>query len=121
MSAMPMSLAEAVKIGDAAIEDYTNAFFEAEMVEEEINQEIKNRDQHVIPHVFPPIAGHTLVLLDPVSDILVKLFELRNEHDDGIKEVNHIIKHRMKYDNSHLNRKGPNGILIPSFRWKHTK
>ena len=120
MSAIPFTLLEAQNdIGK--LQDYTTAYKEAPLIEEEITQEIKQADMGLIPHPFMgnDLTGKTVVMLDPVSDLNHKLSEMCDNHDEfdlnGLLHDGHI-----KISNTGLTRSGPAGILIPSFSWKKT-
>lgn len=81
-----------------------------------LTQQIKNADMNLIPHPFlnvPP--GHTVVMLDPMSDVLRELWEMRGPgqsfheliHDDYIR-----------IGNTDLPRAKPAGMMCVAPRWR---
>ncbi|MDH5394403.1 MAG: hypothetical protein OEY11_14560 [Gammaproteobacteria bacterium] len=119
MNKVPFSLAEAKAAADPAkLKAYLDAFSAAEIVEEEITQQMKNADMNIIPHPFMSneLAGKTVVMLDPMSPIMEYLLEMQ-QHDAG--NVGEIINSKyLTIGNTQLSRKGPAGLLIPSVQWK---
>jgi len=83
----------------------------------EIDQSVKNADMDLIPHPFldNDLNMYTPVLLDPVSPITEKL-ALMYENDIDVNEVIH--RGYITVGNTHLQRKGPRGLLIPSIKWR---
>lgn len=117
MSKLPFTHDDALKdIGK--YREYIEAFKEAEIIEEEIGQELKNADMNIVPHPFMSndLTGKTVVMLDPVSKVLEDLLEI-NQHDRS--DVVDIIKSGyLKIGNTKLKRKSPKGLLVPSVKWK---
>ena len=118
MSAVPFTLEEA-KADPAKMAEYVAAFNAAPVVEEEITQEIKNRDMALLPHPFlgNELDGKTVVLLDPVCDLCWHLAQLCECHDEfNLNELLH--DGHIRIDNSPINRAGPPGVPVVGFRWK---
>ena len=118
MSAVPFTLEEA-KADPAKMAEYVAAFNSAPIVEEEITQEIKNRDMPLLPHPFlgNELEGKQVVLLDPVCDLCWHLAQLCDCHDEfNLNELLH--EGHIRIDNSPLNRAGPLGVPVVSFKWK---
>lgn len=86
----------------------------------EIDQSIKNANMNEVPHPFLDVIepDHKIVLLDPVSDIMLQLLEA-HKSGENICEILHDDK--LVIGNSHLNRSAPNGIIVPSVRWRLTQ
>jgi len=118
MSAFPITLAQAMELGPDAVRDYSQAFSEASLYEEEITQELKHRDMNSVPHVFKPVVGQTRILLDPISPVMRRL--KRMHQHEGVGDLTAFVKNYMKFGNTQLVRTGPAGILIPSVSWKKT-
>jgi len=82
-----------------------------------ITQAKKNADMDLFPHPWEgnDFAGKTIVLLDPVSDVVRDLVTLRNEGEDA----NQIIHDNyLTIGNSQLQRAAPKGVFVPSIKWK---
>ncbi|MCR4301115.1 MAG: hypothetical protein NUV51_05845, partial [Sulfuricaulis sp.] len=89
------------------------------MVEVEITQAIKNADMPLIPHPFGRSpTGNTIVLLDPVSPFVERLWRL---HDAGESVSKLIHAGEILVDNTLLPRKGPPGVMCCGARWKLTR
>jgi len=119
MSGYSLSLTQA-KLNIGTLQAYNLAFQNAPMIQEEITQDIKQADMNLIPHPFMgnDLTGKTIVMLDPVSDLNHELDELSQYEDFDINELLH--DGYLEISNIGLNRSGPPGILIPSFKWKNT-
>ena len=65
------------------------------------------------------VQNKTIILVDPVSTILQEIQSMRVTYDEF--NVTDIIRNYLTIGNTHINRKGPTGVLIPSVRWKHTQ
>lgn len=118
MADIPYTLKEAI-LDPAKFEAYSAAFKSADILDEEITQELKNRDMPLIPHPFigNDMAGKTVIMLDPVCDTLCKISELIEEHDEfNFNELLH--DGRFVIDNTALNRSTPPGVTAHSFRLK---
>ena len=86
-------------------------------VEVEITNNMVHADMDLIPHPFHggDLAGKTVVMLDPVSEVVRQLSEL----DKAGEDVHAIIRDKyIKIGNTHLNRVTPAGLLIPETTWK---
>ena len=79
----------------------------------EITQQMLHQDMNVIPHPFinNDLTNRTAVLLDPISDTMHKLRELR---DVGESLDDIVYGGFLNIGNTQLNRVTPNGVLIPS-------
>lgn len=90
-------------------------------IEEEITQAIKQADMPLIPHPWHhpgnDLTGKTVVLLDPVSDVVARLAEL---HDAGENISEIIYADYLRPDNTALPRSGPPGVRIVAPRWRNT-
>ena len=121
MGALPFTFNSA--LGDTVkMKEYVDAFILAETTSELITQEIYQRDMTDIPHPFMnnDLTGKTIVMLDPVSDLNHKLSEMCSCHDEfNLNSLFH--DGHLTISNTSLNRSGPTGIIIPSFKWKKTK
>lgn len=91
-------------------------------VDEEITHAVKNRDMAVIPHPFRNVpAGHTVILLDPVSPLCEHLMLLHQAEDEKENVARYLLDKHIKFDNTALNRKCPPGVMPVSFGWKLTR
>lgn len=90
------------------------------LIEIEIMQDLVHADMDIVPHPFTgnDLAGLTPVMLDPVSNTVRELSELR-EFGEDIGQLLH--DGEIKIGNTSLNRVTPAGLLIPSTTWKKTK
>lgn len=88
---------------------------------EEITQKIKNADMNLIPSPFlNSLAGHTVVLLDPMDERLRKLVEYQNA-GSGDDIISAIYSGKIYADNEALDkRKGPSGIMQARLRFKYS-
>ena len=119
MSKIPFTLAEA-KQDIVKLKEYNAAFNAAENIEIEITQSIKNADMGDIPHPFLSnnLTGKTVVMLDPVCDLIHKLTEM-NLHDEfSINDLLH--SGIISIGNTPLVRSAPQGMHVSSFKWKNT-
>lgn len=81
-------------------------------VEVEITQDIKNADKNEIPHPFVnPLVANTIVMLDPVSDVTIKLFEL---HELGVDVGKMIRDKKVTFGNIALSRAPLDGVMMVS-------
>lgn len=85
----------------------------------EVTQAIKQQDMPLLPHPFidTPLDNHTVVLLDPVADLTLQLFEY-HEVGENINELLH--EGYLKIGNESCGRCGPPGVLDVSCKWKKT-
>jgi len=85
----------------------------------QITEELKHRDMNLIPHPWTDMdlvaLGLTVVMMDPVSDTVRELSELRKDGED-LDDI--LYGDYVKIGNTGLNRVTPNGLLIPSTTWK---
>jgi len=120
MSDIPFTLESA--LSDAVkMQEYVDAFYGAKITKELITQELCQRDMIDIPHPFlgNDLTDKTIVMLDPVCDLNHKLSEMCVAHDEF--DLNKLLHEGyLKISNEGLERSGPEGILIPSFKWKNT-
>lgn len=85
-------------------------------VEVEITQAMKQADMPLIPHPFISDPG-TVVLLDPVSPVVGKLFDM---HENRIHIGDLLREGDLSIDNTALPRSGPPGVMVVDCRWKLT-
>lgn len=94
--------------------------------EVEITHNYQNKDMNTAPHPWHDMdmTGKTAVLLDPVSNVTLDLYEIHKQctysNNDtssvtGLLENQHIL-----FDNTALNRVNPNGVISIAPRWKNT-
>lgn len=86
----------------------------------EITQAVKQADMPLIPHpwhVGNDLTGKTVVLLDPVSDLVARLAELHNA-GENVNEILHA--DYLRPDNTALQRSGPPGVRVVTARWRNT-
>lgn len=83
----------------------------------EIDQTIKGMDMDLIPHPFigNDLTGKQVILLDPVCDLTWDL-SILNEAEQNITDL--FLNKKIKIDNVPINRKGPLGVPVHSFRIK---
>lgn len=88
-----------------------------EYMEREITHDVKNADMGLIPHPFGEVPdGHTVVLLDPMSDLTQRMIEYQNSGGDELSEAIH--KGHIKIDNSNIKRCCPKSVKPCKFKWK---
>lgn len=88
-----------------------------EFVMEEITHELKNKDMGIIPHPFGTVpAGHHVVLLDPMSDIVRRLVDYQNAGGDDVADA--LSMGKIYTEDAPLNRCGPQGVMITPIRFK---
>lgn len=83
---------------------------------QEITQDLKNKDMALIPHPFAEVpAGHTVVLLDPMSDKVARMIEAQN---NGMADdvSNLIASNKIKIDSDNIKRGCPKGVKPCKFR-----
>jgi hypothetical protein len=85
------------------------------IVEKEITHNMKNADMGLLPQPFGNLPkGHTVVLLDPMSDQIRRLVDYQNA--GGHEDIYDLIgSGRLKVDNENLVRKGPVNIAQVKF------
>lgn len=88
-----------------------------EKIKEEISDDLKNADMGLIPHPFGNTDGHTVVMIDPVSDKVKRLIEYQNAGDvDLISGM--LTKGQLVIDNEKVSRKCPNGVHVCAAKYK---
>jgi hypothetical protein len=120
MENMPFALSD-IKNDKVKLKEYIDAFTSAKTVKELITQEICQLDMIDIPHPFISnnLKGKTVVMLDPVCDLNHQLQEM-SKHDEF--DLNQLIHDEyFTIDNSDIGLVSPNGVLVPSFKWKKTE
>lgn len=91
-----------------------------EYVTEEITQKIKNADMGLIPHPFGAVpSGHSVVLVDPMSDKVRRLIELQNAGDTAVSEI--ITKGYLQIDSEKVSRKCPKGVQVCAAKYRSVK
>ena len=120
MSGLTRTLEEAKILGATAISEYFDEYRLAPTFEIEVDQAMKRADMELIPHANPEEAGVTLVMLDPMSDIMQTFLELHNyaEYEQG-SEISNIVRNYITIGNSNIGRRGPSSIIIPSVAWRN--
>ena len=105
----------AKQLSMSAYVDYHQAFNESRNIESLITQSIKQADMNSIPAPMVPGSGNTVIMLDPVSDLGVKLFGMKGHDEFSICDLLHdgdlII-------GSEVERSGPAGVAVHSYRWR---
>lgn len=76
--------------------------------EEEVTQELKQRDMPLIPHPFSPLEDDTVVLLDPMDKLVADLIEGVRA---GEPMADLLIEGTLRPDNEPLRRAGPPGVM----------
>ena len=110
------TLKSAKELSAKAHADYIDAFTSTDNIEIEITQSLKNNDIAVVPSPMGKKSGMTVVMLDPVSDFMIKMSEMREHAGFSINELLH--DGDLVVDNSALNRSGPPGVDIVSFKFR---
>lgn len=84
----------------------------------EITDEVKNADMSLIPHPFfsMPLAGKTVVLLDPVETL-----DLLDLHEMGESVGDMLYGRHLLVDNERINRAAPAGVQPCAIRWKQAQ
>lgn len=81
-----------------------------------ITPAMKNEKMAENPHPFGEVPeGKTVIMLDPVSDIGYELAEM---HAAGETVSDIFCEDYFIIDNAPSGRRGPPGVLVPSFRWR---
>lgn len=116
MSNFKRTYFRSVEMGGKYIEEYIEAFINAEDIDVELTQDIKNADMNILPSaLLCTPEDETLGMLDPVSDISWKILAMTSHKD--FSAVEFIAKH-CTIHNEVVNRKGPDGIKIFKFTEK---
>lgn len=95
-----------------------DSFLNREMIEVEIDQEMKNKDIDECPHPFEVLSEtDTVVLIDPSSSFVDSLAHLRKSEDvigrlfmDGYLEVTNDVNYDLV----------PKGVVVKGARWKQS-
>lgn len=82
-----------------------------------VDQRLKNADMLLVPQPFAPEAGKTIVLLDPVSDLVERIAYLDQTGEDVVD----IVAHWLTLDNTPLQRNAPAGVLPIAARFRQTR
>ncbi len=91
---------------------------------DEITPEYKNADMGLIPHPFGTVTKNesTIVLIDPVSDLVADLSLLHEQMGQSNESVAALFsKDYLQINNEALNRKGPQGVQIVEAKWKNER
>ena len=97
-------------------EQIADSIHNSPLIEVEITQAIKNADMNLIPHPFGVVpAGHTVVLLDPVSPLMGKLACLC-EGGESICELLH--SGDLIVTNTEVSRIRPSGVITTACRFR---
>ena len=109
-------------IREAALDRLRN-----KQVEEiELTDAYKNQDMNHVPHPFMHhnLTGKTVVLLDPVSDMVLDMYELHKQTSIDVDNNAHLpeLMHNdyIRINNTVLPRTMPNGVIAVTPRWKNT-
>lgn len=97
---------------------------QVEEVEEEITNDLKNKDMILIPHPFPSAEQtDSIILLDPVETLKLKeTWDALLYDDSGDLTFMELLHNDyLKVETDPLVRSGPNGVTSHSFRWKKTR
>lgn len=86
--------------------------------QEEITHKLKNKDMAIIPHPFINVpAGHTVVLIDPMDEQIMKLISYQNAGGN----ISDALHQKITIDSECLKRKGPKGVGIHKMKWKSSR
>jgi hypothetical protein len=83
----------------------------------EVTKEFKNSDIGIVPHPFTlnDLTGKTVVLLDPVSDLMLSLREM-NHSGESVCDLLH--EGKLIVGNLPIARKTPRGVLPVDVKWR---
>lgn len=82
----------------------------------EITQAIKNADMGLIPMPMEPGVGNTVVMIDPMSELMHDIIRLGDVGEVSIHDL--LYSGALKIGNTKLERCGPPGVDVVSLRWK---
>lgn len=82
-----------------------------------VDQRIKNADMAIVPHPFANEADKTIVLLDPVSDLVERIAYLHQTGEDVVD----VVTRWLQIDNNPLQRNAPAGVLPVAARFRQTR
>ena len=115
---LPFTIAEA-KRDPGKLRELVQAHNTADWEYVLIDQEMKNRDQYLLPHPYirNDLTDKQIILLDPVSDISHELIEFAKAGES----VNDLIHDGyLQLDNTPINRAVPPGVIPAAFKWRNT-
>ena len=118
LSEMPCTLEEA-KADPVNLAEYMAAFAEAKEMFVPITQEEKNADMVIIPAPMVAQKGNTVIMIDPVSDLVHTLADAKDHDQLNILDLFH--GGYMRIDNKRLNRRAPDGVPVHATRLKASK
>lgn len=121
MSGLPFILKEVID-DPTRLNEYILAFNSAPIVYEEITNELKQKDMKDIPHPFlgNDLTGRTIVLLDPACDLMHRLNELCECHDEfSLCEL--LYGGYLNISNTELDVRTPRGVKTVKFSMKNTR
>lgn len=108
--------------GDPSLwtEEAAEAYARPEMVEVEIDHDIKNADMAVFPHpFFTMLESDTIVLVDPCSPIVDQLADLR-KRESLEDRVGTLFKNGHIELTDEVQCTAPPGVIVKGARWKIT-
>jgi len=85
----------------------------------ELTPELKNADMNIVPHPYMDnmFTDKTVVLLDPTSETTAELLALHSAGED----VNQMLHDGyFNIGNVHIDRQGPNDLMIVDVNWRNT-
>ena len=92
------------------------------VTEIELDDAYKNQDMNQVPHPFKnDLTGHTVVMIDPVSDLTLDLYETHKHlatADDSISRL--LADDYLRLDNTPIVRQAPSGIMVVGANWRNT-
>jgi len=111
-----LTLRSARALSMQAYQDYLVAFESAKNSEMEITQAYKNSDMALIPRPMEPGAGNNVVMLDPISRLTLRLFEMKKHEEFDLLKLLH--DGDLVVSNTVLNRSGPPGVDIVAYSFR---
>jgi len=121
----------AIKSGDDLLRKTALDYLHNKNISEiELTDDYKNQDMNQAAHPFVDdarlISGEAVVvLIDPVSPMVIDLYELHKQTEHSTEMNDHIpsLLHDeyIKLDNSALKRSMPDGVIAVAASWKTTK
>lgn len=106
----------ALQLSMSAYSDYIEAFGSAKNVEREITQELKNRDMVILPRPMEPGTGETVVMLDPMSPLTLKLAEMKQHDEFSLNDLLH--NGDLIVSSTKLKRAGPPGVDVVGYKFR---
>lgn len=95
-----------------------------DIVEIELDNVYKNQDMNTAPHpwVGSDLTNKTVLLLDPVSDIVLDLYEIHKQAEFNVESVNTIsdllVNGYLEFNKTPLNRIMPSEVIAVAPKWK---